>query len=208
MGGGQSVSALKKAKKKPADAEATRIWTDMDVDNGGTLTVKEIIDALKKNYPDYTASKIKAAVDHFDKDKDGKISRDEVRRLSRRPILLLPIVATHAGTACPVSAVHRSVVCSGDQHRAHQARPEGAEAPVDDQVPSARSRGGGGGGGGATRRRQHRRVDGGTCAACSVHAVSLQCACSARACSAYAGAPRRCYSVCGDHSEGCMRGPG
>lgn len=208
MGGGQSVSALKKAKKKPADAEATRIWTDMDVDNGGTLTVKEIIDALKKNYPDYTASKIKAAVDHFDKDKDGKISRDEVRRLSLRPILLLPILATHAGTACPVSVVHRSVVCSGDQHRAHQARPEGAEAPVDDQVPSARSRGGGGGGGGATRRRQHRRVDGGTCAACSVHAVSLQCACSARACSAYAGAPRRCSSVCGDHSEGCMRGPG
>ena len=208
MGGGQSVSALKKAKKKPADAEATRIWTDMDVDNGGTLTVKEIIDALKKNYPDYTASKIKAAVDHFDKDKDGKISRDEVRRLSLRPILLLPILATHAGTACPVSAVHRSVVCSGDQHRAHQARPEGAEAPVDDQVPSARSRGGGGGGGGATRRRQHRRVDGGTCAACSEPAVSLQCACSARACSAYAGAPRCCYSVCGGHNEGCMCGPG
>ena len=211
MGSGQSVSALKKAKKKPTDAEATRIWSDMDADNGGTLTVKEIIDGLKKNYPDYTASKIKAAVDHFDKDKDGKISRDEVRRLT----LLLkahPSLA-HSGDSrrhgnMPVSAVHRSVVCSGDQHRAHQARPEGAEAPVDDQVPSARSRGGGGGGGGAARRRQHRRVDGGTCAACSVHAVSLQCACSARACSAYAGAPRRCYSVCGDHSEGCMRGPG
>ena len=174
MGGGQSVSALKKAKKKPADAEATRIWTDMDVDNGGTLTVKEIIDALKKNYPDYTASKIKAAVDHFDKDKDGKISRDEVRRLSLRPILLLPILATHAGTACPVSAVHRSVVCSGDQHRAHQARPEGTEAPVDDQVPSDRFSGGGGGGGGAARRRQHRGVDGGTHAQ---HAVCMQCTC-------------------------------
>jgi hypothetical protein len=178
MGSGQSVSALKKAKKTPTDAEATRIWSDMDADNGGTLTVKEIIDALKKNYPDYTASKIKAAVDHFDKDGDGKISRDEVRCLSlrpMRPILLLPVVATHAGTACPVSAVHRSVVCSGDQHRAHQARAEGAEAPVDDQVPSARSSGGGGGGGGAARRRQQRGVDGGTCrhAACSVYAVHV-----------------------------------
>ena len=177
MGGGQSVSALKKAKKKPADAEATRIWTDMDVDNGGTLTVKEIIDALKKNYPDYTASKIKAAVDHFDKDKDGKISRDEVRRLT----LLLkahPSLA-HSGDSrrhgnMPVSAVHRSVVCSGDQHRAHQARPEGAEAPVDDQVPSDRSSGGGGGGGGAARRRQHRGVDGGTHVQ---HAVCMQCTC-------------------------------
>ena len=83
MGSGQSVSALKKAKKKPTDAEATRIWSDMDADNGGTLTVKEIIDGLKKNYPDYTASKIKAAVDHFDKDKDGKISRDELVQVLR-----------------------------------------------------------------------------------------------------------------------------
>ena len=177
MGSGQSVSALKKAKKKPTDAEATRIWSDMDADNGGTLTVKEIIDGLKKNYPDYTASKIKAAVDHFDKDKDGKISRDEVRRL----ILLLkahPSLA-HSGDSrrhgnMPVSAVHRSVVCSGDQHRAHQARPEGAEAPVDDQVPSDRSSGGGGGGGGAACRRQHRGVDGGTHVQ---HAVCMQCTC-------------------------------
>ena len=86
MGSGQSASALKKAKKKPADAEATRIWNDMDADNGGTLSVKEIIDALKKNYPDYKASKIKAAVDHFDKDADGKISREEVWRLSLMPM--------------------------------------------------------------------------------------------------------------------------
>ena len=137
MGNGMSVGTLKKAKRNPADAEANRLWSDMDTDDGGTLTVKEIMEALKKNHPDYTATKTKAAVDHFDKDKDGKISREEVRRHNLsplrpyRPLTIMP---------CPVS-VHRGAVCSGDQHRACQARPEGTQAPVDDQDPSAGSRG-------------------------------------------------------------------
>ena len=195
MGSGQSVSALKKAKKKPTDAEATRIWSDMDADNGGTLTVKEIIDGLKKNYPDYTASKIKAAVDHFDKDKDGKISRDEVRR----PTLAHPSLAhTHAGTATCLSPQFTEALyaleISTERTKPGQKAPK-RQWTIKFQVTAPAV---------VEAEAEAPLVADSTEELTEVHTRSMQCVCSARACSACAGALRRCYSVCGDHRARCM----
>lgn len=68
---------MKKARRNPNADEADRLFKSIDKDENGNISVSEVHEAIKKQYPDWHITDIRATVARFDADGDGKINREE-----------------------------------------------------------------------------------------------------------------------------------
>jgi len=75
MGGG--ASTLKKARRNPNADDADRLFKIIDKDENGNISVAEVHETIKKQYPDWPLSDIRATITRFDADGDRKINREE-----------------------------------------------------------------------------------------------------------------------------------
>ena len=65
------------------DEEIEKLFVDMDKDKSGKINYSEFLVAMKDSSKLRTEKFLKEAFDHFDTDKNGQITKDEVRKAAQ-----------------------------------------------------------------------------------------------------------------------------